>query len=136
MVLTQDNTSDTLIGDGTGSNLIRFGQGSTSGFRIKAGGLDDDIAMTQAASTDKAMFRFTRDGSDNISVHQNQTTVLIAPETTTANALAISQMPHGSSGLLAAEYVYEVAIFNKVLTGSELVSVEVDILDRNSLSAD
>ena len=138
IVFRTDNLLDTIFG--STNNLMRIGQNSGTKVRVRHGASyvqNDMFYETGEAptTTSHALFRIDRNASDEFSVTQNSTTVLIDEQTVNGGTFVITNIPSGSYGI-GAERLYELVIFDRALTASEISLVEADILDRTSLSAD
>ena len=137
MVLKTDNDKDTIFG--STNNLMRIGQNSTQ-LRVRHGAsyVQNDITYEtgETFTTDShVLLRIDRNASDEFSVTQNSTTVIIDESSVNSGTFVISNIPAGNYGI-GDRRLYEVVIFDRALTASEISLVEADILDRTSLTAD
>ena len=118
---------------------MRFGQSSTT-FRVRHTPTyvqnDIDYETGEAPTTDShALFRIERNASDEFSLTQNSTTVIIDEVSVNGGTFVASYIPAGNYGI-GDRRLYELAIFDRALTTAEISKVEADILDRTSLTAD
>ena len=135
IIFTNHNDADTFIGGATTANMMRLGQGSASAGRWRHDGNQDNLSFDINPSTGKQMWRIERNASDECIITQNSTTGILDAVSMRSEPFSCARIPAGAAGI-ADGLVYELAVFNRTLTASEISKIEADILDRNSLTAD
>jgi len=139
IVFKTDADKDTFIGGTDGNNLMRISQSSTT-IRIRhtASANQNDLTYETGVTpttSSHALFRVERNASDEFSLTQNSTTVIVDEASVYSNPFVAAYIPAGSYGI-GDRRLYELVIFDRTLTASEISKVEADILDRTSLTAD
>ena len=134
IVTVFEGTNDTFIGSSTG-DFMRFGHGNVATtYKSKFSGGLTQVSMT-APTNVKALYKIERNASDKLEITQNSTSTLLTNTSCHANDFVFNKLPAGSFGL-SNDALSELVIFDRILTSSEVASVEADILTRNSLTAD
>lgn len=139
IIFTNSNDSTTFLGGESTANMMRFGQGNASTGRWRhdfggAGG-QDTLNFDIDPTAGKQMWRIERNASDECIITQNSTTDILDAVSMQSAPFSCARVPAGNAGI-GTGLVYEIAVFDRTLTASEIADVEADILDRNSLTAD
>ena len=126
-----EESNETFISSVDNTSFMRFAQGGTeTSFRMKHGGTLLDITLSSGFGTDKAIAEVSRDGSNNVRVAKNGTTLGTGTGTGT---FSFEQVGTSSNSLTSAS-IFEVVIYSKALSGTELTNARNDIADRNSIT--
>ena len=133
-------TNETAIGVNGSSNFLRFNKGGNPNqMRYKFGSSSPtqiDATTSSNIPTGKFLFELSRTdaGSNNLTTIFDGSTVSTDTLDVAKDWIIRSigaQSPTGSSA--AEGIIYEVAIYDNVLTGDDLTSVRADIQARNGL---
>lgn len=126
-----EEDSETFISSVDNSSFMRFAQSNTpTAFKMKNGGTVGNITMSSGFGTDKAIAEVTRDSSNGVKVAKNGSVLGTA---TVAGTFSFEQIGQTSAGITTGK-IFEVVVFSKALTGTELTDVRNDIADRNSIT--
>jgi hypothetical protein len=126
-----EESNETFLSSVDNTSFMRFAQGGTAeNFRIKNGGTTANITLSSGFGLSKAIAEVSRDGSNLIRVAKNGSSL---GSVTGTGTFAFEQLGTSSNGLTSAK-VFEVVIFSKLLTGTDLTNVRNDIADRNSIT--
>ena len=126
-----EESNETFISSVDNSSFMRFAQGgSATEFRMKHGGTTLNFTLSSGFELDKAIAEVTRDGSNDVRVARNGASLGTATGTGTFDFEQIGS----SSNSLSSASVFEVVVYDKILTGSDLTKVRNDIADRNGIS--
>ena len=141
MVINLDAiSSECLLGDADSANyMFRLGHTAADKVRFRAGGggagQNSDFTLTSAIPTEqKILLSIVRDSADTTVVRQDSTQIGTTGGVSTGNAFVINQIcaQQASTTMLDGK-VYEMAVYNRNLTGSDLTNVENDIKSRNGI---
>ena len=122
-------SNDTVIGR-LANDTIRYFRGSSTirvGFRAN-GTISDMNNVTGGIPTGKFLMTMVRSSDGSIVLRHNSSQV----ESTTSSITDLFDFTGFSQGTLDAR-IYECAIFNAALTGSDLTNAENDIKNRNGI---
>ncbi len=122
-------SNDTVIGR-LANDTIRYFRGASTirvGFRAN-GVISDMNNVTGGIPTGKFLMTMIRFSNGNIVLRHNQSQV----ESTTSSITDLFDFTGFAQGTLDAK-IYECAIFNAALTGSDLTDAENDIKNRNGI---
>tara|TARA_S200002703_G_scaffold41902_1_gene36324 strand:+ start:2024 stop:2713 length:690 start_codon:yes stop_codon:yes gene_type:complete len=126
-----EESNETFITSVDNASFMRFGQGGVAAdFRMKNGGTTLNITLSSGFGTDKAIAEVSRNGSNLVNVLKNATSLGTG---TGAGTFSFEQIGSSSNSLTSAS-IFEVVVFNKLLTGSDLTNVRNDIADRNGIT--
>ena len=129
-----DLNTETIL-QGTGTNFFRMAHGNTDAkFRFKFGGVSDSIPVASTApSTSKALFRISRDSSNNVDFFEDDTSLGGGfPVSGASGTFSIIRLGATQATSIGAKF-HEVAIFNELVSDANIALIEADIKDRNSL---
>ncbi len=126
-----EQSNETFVSSVNNTSFIRFAQGGTAtSYRMKNGGTTVNITLSGGFGTEKAIAEVTRDGSNDIRVLRNGSSIGVG---TGSGTFAFEQIGTSSNGLTSAE-VHEVVIFNSILSSESAADVRNDIASRTSIS--
>ena len=126
-----EQSNETFVSSVDNSSFIRFAQGGTvTSYRMKNGGTTVNITLSGGFGTEKAIAEVSRDGSNNIRVLRNGSSIGTG---TGSGTFAFEQIGTSSNSITSGE-IHEVVIFNSILSSENAADVRNDIADRNSLS--
>ena len=126
-----EESNETFLSSVDNSSFMRFAQGGTAeDFRMKNGGTTLNMTLSSGFGLTKAIAEVSRDGSNLVRVGKNGTGLSSG---TGAGTFSFEQIGSSSNGLTSAS-IFEVVIFNKILSGTTLSNVRNDIADRNGIT--
>ena len=131
--VADDLNAETIL-QGSGTNFFRMSHGDQdTKFRFKFGGVSDSIPIASTApSTSKALFRFQRDGSNNVDFFEDDTSLGGAFPITASGTFSIIRLGATAATAIGAKF-FEVVIFNELVSDANIALIEADIKNRNSL---
>jgi hypothetical protein len=126
-----EESNETFISSVDNSSFMRFAQSNDpTAFKMKNGGTVGNITLSSGFGTAKAIAEVSRNGSNLVNVLKNGTSLGSA---TVAGTFSFEQIASSSNSLSSAS-VFEVVVYDSILTGSDLTNVRNDIANRNSIS--
>ena len=126
-----EESNETFISSVDNSSFMRFAQGGTAtSFRMKNGGTTLNITLSSGFGTAKAIAEVSRDGSNSVRVSKNGDSLGTG---TGAGTFSFEQIGSSSNSLSSAS-IFEVVVYDSILTGSDLTNVRNDIADRNGIT--
>tara|TARA_R100000030_G_scaffold90293_3_gene74892 strand:- start:505 stop:1230 length:726 start_codon:yes stop_codon:yes gene_type:complete len=118
----------------SGSNFFRFAHGNVDAkFRFIFDGTSSIITASTAPSASKALFRISRDGSNNVDFFEDDTSLGGGFPASNSGTFRILRLGSTSSASAIGAKFFEVVIFNELVSDSDIALIEADIKDRNSL---
>ncbi len=119
---------------GSGNNFFRFAHGSTEAkFRFIFDGTSTILTADTAPSTSKALFRISRDGSNDVDVFEDDTSLGGGFPASNSGTFRILRLGSTSSASAVGAKFFEVVIFNELVSDANIALIETDIKTRNSL---
>jgi len=126
-----EESNETFISSVDNTSFMRFAQnGAAEDFRIRHGGTTLNMTLSSGFGTAKAIAEVSRNGSNLVNVLKNGTSL---GTDTGAGTFSFEQIGSSSNSLSSAS-IFEVVVFDNILTGSDLTNVRNDIASRNSIS--
>tara|TARA_R100000278_G_scaffold93622_1_gene71460 strand:- start:246 stop:941 length:696 start_codon:yes stop_codon:yes gene_type:complete len=131
--LSEQTNEGVLSSTDSSTSFMRLGQGSTTKFRLRHNTSSNqvDITLSEAFGTSKAIFEVKRDGSNNVVIAKNGSS--IGDASSAAGTFELNQISAHSNGLSSAE-IHEVVVFSNNLPDSDSTLVRNDIATRNSIT--
>lgn len=118
----------------SGNNFFRFAHGGTEAkFRFIFDGTSSIITASTAPSTSKALFRISRDGSNNVDIFEDDTSLGGGFPASNSGTFRILRLGSTSSASAVGGKFFEVVIFNELVSDANIALIEADIKSRNSL---
>ena len=128
--LSQES-NETFVSSVDNTSFVRFAQGNTAAaYRMKNGGTTLNITLSAGFGTTKAIAEISRDGSNDVRVIKNGSSLGTG---TGAGTFAFEQIGTSSNGLTNAE-IHEVVVFGSKLSDADATLVREDIADRTSIT--
>ena len=118
----------------SGNNFFRFAHGNVDAkFRFIFDGTSSIITASTAPSTSKALFRISRDGSNNVDFFEDDTSLGGGFPASNSGTFRILRLGSTSSASAIGAKFFEVVIFNELVSDANIALIEADIKTRNSL---
>ena len=128
-----DDLNTETIFQGSGTNFFRMAHGDTdTTFRYKFDANDNIVSAGTAPSTSKALFRIERDGSNNLDVLEDDTSLGGGFPDATTGTFSILRLGSTAASAVGTKF-FEVVIFNELVSDANIALIEADIKTRNSL---
>ena len=129
-----DDLNTETIFQGSGTNFFRMSHGNTdTTFRYKFDANDNIVSSSTAPSTSKALFRISRDGSNNVDFFEDDTSLGGSFPASNSGTFRVLRLGSTSSASAIGAKFYEVVIFNELVSDANIALIEADIKTRNSL---
>ena len=127
-----EESNETFLSSVDNASFMRFAQGGTvESFRMKNGGTTLNMTLSSGFGLTKAIAEVVRNSSNAIKVAKNGVTLETA--SSGSGTFAFEQIGSSSNSLSSAS-IFEVVIFSKALTFTEVTNVRNDIADRNGIT--
>ena len=125
--------AETIL-QGSGTNFFRLAQNNVDAkFRFKFGGVSDTIPNAATApSASKALFRISRDGSNNVDFFEDDTSLGGDFPVSAAGTFSILRLGATTSSAVGSK-IFEFVVFNELVSSDNIAKIEADIKSRNSL---
>ena len=128
-----DDLNTETIFQGSGTNFFRMSHGNVdTTFRYKFDANDNIVSSSTAPSTSKALFRFSRNGSNEFDVLEDNTSLGGGFPDATTGTFSIFRLGSTAASAVGTKF-FEVVIFNELVSDANIALIEADIKDRNSL---
>jgi hypothetical protein len=126
-----EEDSETFISSVDSTSFMRFAQSNTpTAFKMKNSGTTGNITLSSGFGTTKAIAEVSRNSSNLVTVSKNGSSLGTA---TVGGTFNFEQIGQTSAGITTGK-IFEVVVFSKELTGTELTNVRNDIADRTSIT--
>jgi len=135
MVLdVEDTLSSETILQGSGVNFFRLAQNNVDAkFRFKFGGVSDTIPTAATApSISKALFRISRDSSNNVDFFEDGSSLGGDFPVAAAGTFSIIRLGATAASAVGSK-IFEFVVFNELVSDANIALIETDIKTRNSL---
>jgi len=130
--VADDLNTETIL-QGSGTNFFRMSHGNTdTTFRYKFDGNDNIVSAGTAPSTSKALFRFSRNSSNEFDVLEDDTSLGGGFPDATTGTFSILRLGSTAASAVGTKF-FEVVIFNELVSDANIALIEADIKTRNSL---
>ena len=130
--VADDLNTETIL-QGSGTNFFRMSHGNVdTTFRYKFAGNDNIVSSSTAPSASKALFRIQRDGSNNLDVFEDNTSLGGGFPDATTGTFSITRLGSTAASAVGTKF-FEVVIFNELVSDANIALIEADIKTRNSL---
>lgn len=128
-----DDLNTETIFQGSGTNFFRMSHGNVdTTFRYKFDANDNIVSAGTAPSTSKALFRLSRNGSNEFDVFEDNTSLGGAFPDATTGTFSILRLGSTAASAVGTKF-FEVVIFNELVSSGNTALIEADIKSRNSL---
>ena len=128
-----DDLNTETIFQGSGTNFFRMSHGNTdTTFRYKFDANDNIVSSSTAPSTSKALFRLSRNGSNEFDVLEDDTSLGGGFPDATTGTFSILRLGSTAASAVGTKF-FEVVIFNELVSSGNTALIEADIKTRNSL---
>ena len=128
-----DDLNTETIFQGSGTNFFRMSHGNVdTTFRYKFDANDNIVSSSTAPSTSKALFRFSRNGSNEFDVLEDNTSLGGGFPDATTGTFSIFRLGSTAASAVGTKF-FEVVIFNELVSDANIALIEADIKNRNSL---
>ena len=128
-----DDLNTETIFQGSGTNFFRMSHGNTdTTFRYKFDANDNIVSASTAPSTSKALFRLSRNGSNEFDVLEDNTSLGGGFPDATTGTFSILRLGSTAASAVGTKF-FEVVIFNELVNSGNTALIEADIKSRNSL---
>ena len=128
-----DDLNTETIFQGSGTNFFRMSHGNTdTTFRYKFDANDNIVSASTAPSTSKALFRLSRNGSNEFDVLEDNTSLGGGFPDATTGTFSILRLGSTAASAVGTKF-FEVVIFNELVNSGDTAKIEADIKTRNSL---
>jgi hypothetical protein len=128
-----DDLNTETIFQGSGVNFFRMSHGNVdTTFRYKFDGNDNIVSASTAPSTSKALFRISRNGSNELDVFEDNTSLGGSFPDATTGTFSILRLGSTAASAVGTKF-FEVVIFNELVSSGDTALIEADIKSRNSL---
>ena len=128
-----DDLNTETIFQGSGTNFFRMSHGNVdTTFRYKFDANDNIVSAGTAPSTSKALFRIERDGSNNLDVLEDDTSLGGGFPDATTGTFSILRLGSTAASAVGTKF-FEFIVFNELVSDADIALIEADIKDRNSL---
>lgn len=131
--LSEETNEGILSSTDSSTSFMRLGQGATTKFRLRHNTSSNqvDVTLSEAFGTSKAIFEVSRDGSNDVSVYKNGSSLGTA--SSAAGTFELNQISAHSYGITSGE-IHEALVFSAELSSANATLVRNDIATRNSIS--
>ena len=130
--VADDLNTETIL-QGSGTNFFRMSHGNTdTTFRYKFAGNDNIVSSSTAPSTSKALFRISRNGSNELDVFEDNTSLGGGFPDATTGTFSITRLGSTAASAVGTKF-YEFIVFNELVNSGDTAKIEADIKTRNSL---
>jgi len=130
--VADDLNAETIL-QGSGTNFFRMSHGNVDAkFRYKFAGNDNIVTAGTAPSTSKALFRISRDGSNNLNFFEDNTSLGGGFPDTATGTFSILRLGSTAASAISAKF-FEFVVFNELVSSGNTALIEEDIKTRNSL---
>ena len=130
--VADDLNTETIL-QGSGTNFFRMSHGNVdTTFRYKFDANDNIVSAGTAPSTSKALFRIERDGSNNLDVLEDDTSLGGGFPDATTGTFSILRLGSTAASAVGTKF-FEFIVFNELVSDADIALIEADIKDRNSL---
>ena len=128
-----DDLNTETIFQGSGTNFFRMSHGNVdTTFRYKFDANDNIVSAGTAPSTSKALFRIERDGSNNLDVLEDDTSLGGGFPDATTGTFSILRLGSTAASAVGTKF-FEFIVFNELVSDADIALIEADIKNRNSL---
>jgi hypothetical protein len=130
--VADDLNAETIL-QGSGTNFFRMSHGNVDAkFRYKFDGNDNIVTAGTAPSASKALFRISRDGSNNLNFFEDNTSLGGGFPDAATGTFSILRLGSTSASAISAKF-FEFVVFNELVSSGNTALIEADIKTRNSL---
>jgi len=129
----EDGLNTETILQGSGTNFFRMAHNDVDArFRYKFDGNDNIVNAGTAPSNSKALFRMSRDSSNNFDFFEDGTSLGGGFPDSTTGTFSILRLGSTSASAVGTKF-FEFIVFNELVSDANIALIETDIKSRNSL---